>query len=217
MIKKLLLIFFWVVLFFFSCKEKVRNEVQVYANNFESADLSAIQGGIITPFNGSAVLGQYSSSNFVLSLKDLPTHDLVKISFDLYIHDSWDGNKSTPDGPDIWQLLVDNNTYIHTTFSNDICASGGGIFCPPQAYPSDYPNSNHNPKTGAFRTDLPGVCGLASSPNGTTQYKIERTIRHSNKTMLLQCLDRLVQANAVSQKCDESWSIDNIVIKAISE
>ncbi len=198
MIKKLLFIFIPSLIFLASCKEQVRNEVQVYSNDFESADLSAIQNGVITPFNGSAVLGQYNNGNFILTVSNLPEHDLIKISFDLYIHDSWDGNKSSPDGPDIWQMLVDGNTYINTTFSNDVCPGGAGIFCPPQAYPSTYPNSNHNPKTGAFRTDLPGVCSMKNSLSGTTEYKIEKTIRHSNKTFVLQCLDKLVQTNSAN-------------------
>ncbi|MEX8548397.1 MAG: hypothetical protein V5804_12415 [Mucilaginibacter sp.] len=216
MIKEIRFIVAFCIIFLVSCKEHVRNEVQVYANNFESGDLSAIQSGAIAQFNNSAVLGRYNNGNFALTVNNLPEHDLITISFDLYIHDKWDGNRMAPDGPDIWEMLVDGNTYINTTFSNDICPGGGGVFCPPQAYPADYPNSNHNPKTGAFRTDLPGACSNSSSPNGTTEYKIEKTFRHTNKTLVLQCLDKLIQPNAADPKCDESWSVDNIVVKAIT-
>lgn len=111
------------------------------------------------------------------------------------------------------QMLVDGNSYINTTFSNIPC--GVYDFCSPQSYPNDYPNNYHNPKTGAYRTDLPGVCHLAG-PNGTTLYKITKTFRHTNNTLLLQCLDKLVQPNAPDPKCDESWSVDNINIKAIT-
>lgn len=214
MIKKIRFIVVLSIVFFVSCKEHVRNEVQVYANNFENADLSSIKNGVVSQFNGSAVLGRYNNGNFALTVNNLPEHDLITISFDLYIHDKWDGNKTAPDGPDIWEMLVDGNPYINTTFSNDPCATGN--LCPPQAYPLDYPNSNHNPKTGAFRTDLPGACSDSSNPNGTTEYKIEKTFSHANKTLVLQCLDKLVQTNAPDPKCDESWSVDNIVVKAIT-
>lgn len=202
------------LIFIVSCKKNVSSEVEVYSNDFQSGNLTNITNGVISPFNGTAVLGNYNNSNFILTVGNLSKHDLVQISFDLYIHDSWDGNKLSPDGPDIWELLVDGNSYINASFSNSPC--GQGTFCPPQSYPLDYPNNFNNPKTGAFNTDLPGFCHLATDPHGTTLYKIERTIRHSDKTLVLQCLDKLVQPNTADPKCDESWSVDNINIKAIT-
>jgi len=196
-----------------SCKTHVQNEVEVYNNTFESNNLAGIDNGIVSLYNGSSVLGQYNNGYFNLTLHNLPKHDLATISFDLYIHDSWDGNKTAPDGPDIWQMLVDGNTYINTTFSNLPCIAGN--FCSPQSYPSNYPNNYNNPKTGAYRTDLPGVCSQAG-PNGTTLYKISKTFTHTSQTLLLQCLDKLVQTNSPDPKCDESWSVDNITIKVIT-
>jgi hypothetical protein len=196
-----------------SCKNQVKSEIEVYNNDFETNNLSGISNGVISQFNNSAVLGQYNNGNFILTLNNLPKHDLITVSFDLYIHDSWDGNKPAPDGPDLWRMTVDGNPYINTTFSNAACPDG---FCSPQSYPSDYPNNYNNPKTGAYRVDLPGACSLKTTPDGTTMYKIEKTFRHSNSTLLLQCLDKLVQTNTPDPKCDESWSVDNINIKAIT-
>ncbi|MES2427326.1 MAG: hypothetical protein V4560_10155 [Bacteroidota bacterium] len=211
---KALLSIFFIFLFYISCKNQTKSELQVYANDFEKNDLSGITNGVITQYNNSVVLGNYNKGGFSLTLNNLPKHDLISISFDLYIHDSWDGNKEYPDGPDIWQMVVDNNMYINTTFSNAACVPGN--FCLPQSYPFNYPNNYNNPKTGAYRTDLPGICGMAG-PNGTTLYKITKTFSHSNNALVLKCLDKLVQENiSTDQKCDESWSVDNIIIKAIS-
>lgn len=196
-----------------SCKQQVRNETEVYNNTFESNNLSSIQNGIITAFNGSTVLGTYNNGDVSIIVNNLPDHDLVNISFDLYIHDNWTGNALTANQPDLWQMLVDGNPYISTTFSNLACQAG--YFCPAQSYPSDYPNSNHNPKAGAFKTNLPGFCSQQSNPNGTTQYKISKTITHSSNKLTLELLDKLGQANSVNPKCDKSWSIDNIVIKTV--
>jgi len=204
------------ILLLFSCKQQVRDEVIVYNNDFESNNLSGITNGITTRYNNTGVLGLYNNSYFSLLVNNLPKHDLVTITFDLYIHDSWDGNKQSPDGPDIWEMLVDGNTFISATFSNDPCNSGPGIFCAPQSYPFNYPSNYNNPKKGAYRTDLPGVCHFLGNPNGTTLYKIVKTFKHSNTTLTLKCLDKLVQTNAPDPKCDESWSVDNINIKAIS-
>jgi hypothetical protein len=215
MTKKLLLLIPFV--FALSCKRHVTSsETLVYTNDFEGNNLSNIDNAIISQFNNSKVLGLYNSNTnkgyFKLSVNNLPKHDLITISFDLYIHDSWDGNITYLDGPDIWQMKVDDAIYVNATFSNLACIAGN--FCPPQSYPFNYPNSYNNPRKGAYRTDLPGVCNMAG-PNGTSQYKITKTFAHSSSTIELQCLDKLI-SNAADKLCDESWSVDNINIKAIT-
>jgi hypothetical protein len=201
---------------FCSCTKKVEDLQEVYFNDFESKNLSNISQGVIENYNGSNVLGRYNAGGFDLQLNNLPKHKLIEISFDLYIHDSWDGNKISGgiDGPDIWKLIVDGNIYVNTTFSNSDCDNSG--FCPPQSYPQDYPNFNHNPKSGAESLILPGVCNLSGVPGGTTLYKIKKTIEHSEAKLLLQCRDQLIQTNAPNAKCDESWSVDNLRIKVIA-
>ena len=200
-----------------SCAKSTDSAVDVYNNDFESGDLRNISKGVISSFNGSKVLGNYNNGEFKLFVDDLPAHDIIEITFDLYIHDSWEGVQSAngeANGPDIWQMLVDNKSYINTTFANFDCLPGN--FCPPQSYPADYPSQSNNPKSGASRTDLPGFCSEAGKADGTTLYKIHKSISHSESTMTLRCLDNLKQVNAADPKCDESWSVDNIKIKAIN-
>lgn len=213
-LKSLILLF--LASLFLSCAKDVKSETEVYNNDFESGNLTNIDKGLITTFNGTHVLGRYNSGGFTLTVPNLPKHDLVEVSFDLYIHDTWEGNsiQGSFAGPDMWKLSVDGNPYINTTFSNSDC--GVGNFCPPQSYPGNYLNSYNNPKTGAFRTNLPGACALASSPNGTTQYKIVKQISHSAGTVTIQCLANLIQTNVTDVLCDESWSVDNIKIKVIT-
>ncbi|MDN3587274.1 hypothetical protein QWY86_11385 [Pedobacter aquatilis] len=199
-----------------SCAKEVKSEQEVYFNDFESNKLDGISNASTETYNNTKVLGRYNSSGFDLSLSNLPAHKLVEVSFDLYIHDSWDGNKVSGgiDGPDIWKFIVDGNLYVNATFSNEDCNNSG--FCPPQSYPSDYPNSYNNPKTGAINPNLPGVCNLSGKIGGTSLYKITKVIEHSKATLLMQCRDQLIQTNAVNPMCDESWSIDNIRIKVIN-
>jgi hypothetical protein len=200
-----------------SCAKSTNNELEVYNNDFESGSLVNITNGIISPFNGSKVLGNYNNGQFELSVKDLPTHDLVDISFDLYIHDSWEGSQNLRDnvsGPDLWLMKVDDKTYIYATFANFDCIPGN--FCPGQSYPANYPTQSYNPKTAAFSTDLPGFCSEINTKNGTTLYKIHKSINHSGATLSLQCLDKLIQKDVTDAKCDESWSVDNIKIKVIN-
>ncbi|RZK71693.1 MAG: hypothetical protein EOO85_19830 [Pedobacter sp.] len=199
-----------------SCAKEAQSEVTVYENGFESNDLSGITSGAISAYNGSKILGFYNKSGFTLQVDELPAHDLVEVSFDLFIHDTWDGNKQgvgVVNGPDMWKMIIDGKEFISTTFSNTDC----GIYtCNTQSFPFAYPNFNTNPKTGAFRTDLPGLCLLNGTVGGTTQYKIKYQVRHERSTLIIQCLDELKESIATDQLCDESWSIDNLKVKAIS-
>lgn len=200
-----------------SCAKSVNNEVSVYSNDFENNKLEGIKNGSVITFAGTKVLGNYNNSGFDLTIDNLPTHDLVDISFDLYIHDGWLGNQalsSNEKTPDIWQLKVNDKTFISTTFSNLACVPGN--ICPPQSYPADYPSSNYNPRSSSARADLPGVCSQVDSPNGSTLYKIHKTISHSDKVLLMQCLDKITQIYPTDKKCDASWSVDNIKIKVIN-
>lgn len=199
----------------FSCSKTVQKQTEVYFNDFETGDLSGITNGYLYEYNGSTVLGRYNQNGFELLLTELPQHDLIQISFDLFIHDTWDGDKlgiDEVDGPDIWQMLIDEEMYINSSFSNIVCVNANGEFCPPQSYPANYPNNNNYPRKGAYRVNLPGAC----HPNGTTtMYKISKTISHSRSKLLLQCVDKLVQVNTEDPNCDESWSVDNIKVNAI--
>lgn len=196
-----------------SCSKGVQERTIVYSNDFEANNLTGITGGVTTFFNQGRVIGRYNNSGFKLALDDLPDHDLIEVSFDLNIHDSWDGNHGIIDGPDVWKLDMDGSNFITTTFSNRPCR--GNQFCPPQSYPSGFLNSNHNPKTGASRTDLPGVCSWAGVANGTSVYRIVKTMEHKESTFSLECFDLLRQPNAKDPLCDESWSVDNIMIRTI--
>ena len=68
----------------------IRNEL-VYENDFEQEKLANIDGGGIIDFNNSKVIGNFNNDGFTFT-DNIGDHDYVFISFDLYIHGSWDGN-----------------------------------------------------------------------------------------------------------------------------
>jgi len=74
-----------VLLFLTTCKKSSQDERVVYSNDFEQANLTGISGGVLSVFNGSHVLGRYNKGGFSLKLDNLSKHDLIKITFDLYI------------------------------------------------------------------------------------------------------------------------------------
>ena len=227
----ILLFYISIVTIIFSCSypEIIRDEL-VYENDFENDDLSNIDGGVIENFNGSKVIGFFNNDGFTIHLDNVGSHDYVFVSFDLYIHGSWDGNFngfSNNDKADKWIIEYkpgmnlfkdpDFDKYI-TTFSNSPCWPN---YCLKQSYPDRYP-TNNNPKTGILKENLPVVCESNFFGGPTTLYKIEKTFKSSGKVVILRFYDELYQPNAidkdgkVQQKCDESWSIDNIKIRAVN-
>ena len=206
-----------------SSREELQRDELIYNNDFESGDIDAIGGAQLMTFNNTTVLGNYNNDGFNVHLDNIGAHDYIYISFDLYIHDSWDGNKNgfeTNDQPDSWfiELRPDLEAYPgeqfgfwKTTFSNSVCNS---TYCLRQSYPNTYPFENR-PQISAAKL-LPGLCSLVSSSNGTAMYKIEKGFPHSGNAFIIRFFDELYQPNAVNEKCDESWSLDNLKIRAIT-
>ena len=201
----------------------------VYENDFENSDLISIDGGDIMPFNNSNVLGNFNNDGFTIFLEDVGDHDYVFISFDLYIHGSWDGNFngfSENDKPDKWVMEFKPDMDLHkdpssdnftTTFSNSPCWSN---YCLRQSYPEYYPFEN-NPKTGSFKTNMVEICSGSFFGGKTTLYQIEKGFKSSGKSVIVRFYDELYQPNAIDkngipqQKCDESWSMDNIRVRVV--
>jgi hypothetical protein len=208
----------------------------VYENNFEDYKLDKIDGGSISIYNNTNVIGNYNNDGFTIHLNNLGAHDYVYISFDLYIHGSWDGNfngfnlndHGYEDKPDLWimELRPDMNNYqsldfhqFKTTFSNSECWPN---YCFRQSYPNKFPFEN-NPKRGSIETDLEKQCFQEGWNNKkTTLYKIEKGFNHQGDALVVRFYDELFQPNAINsfgnsiEKCDESWSMDNIKIRVIS-
>ena len=225
------------MIFFVSCSypELTRNEL-IYSNDFEDEKLNEIDGGVISTYNNSKVIGNYNNGGFTLHVNNLGEHDFIYITFDLYIHGSWDGNSNGfnlndhgfEDKPDLWimDLRPDMVNFqsldfqrFQTTFSNSPCFSN---YCLKQSYPNSFPFLN-NPKLGAQEINLAENCTAPGWNNQKTSlYKIEKGFDHSGDALIVRFHDKLFQPNAINfqgesiAKCDESWSMDNIKIRVIS-
>ena len=199
--------------FLFSCQQELLDELTVYSNDFTTMDLRNIESEIgFGEYNNELVLGFFNNETFTLKLRDLPEHNMVRINIDLYIHDSWDGNTQGVGGPDVWKMLVDNQEVVNTSFSNSPCES---TFCLYQSYPENNLRQ-FVPKTGATIPSLPGRCQYAGVTGWTSKYRISHLVPHQNGTLAVKCLDELVQTNAVSPKCDESWSVSKIEVSILN-
>jgi gliding motility-associated-like protein len=153
-------------------------------------------------YGGSRVLGPFANDSITYNQANLPTHDSVMVTFDLFIHDTWEGNCST-NGPDLFRFKNGTTNIINTTFSNTAgCTQGyanSGI-------PGTYPAFNDAAATGLVKR-------CDATPTSTTKYTITRKFRHSASDLNLSWVGDLRDAIDNSTKCNESWSIDNISIQ----
>ena len=68
---------------------------------------------------------------------------------------------------------------------------------------------------------LPKICTNHFFGGKTTLYQIEKGFKSSGKSVIVRFYDELYQPNAIDkdgipqQKCDESWSMDNLKVRAI--
>lgn len=205
-------LFFGLLLTVSSCLPTVEMEQVVYSNNFGDLNLTGFENGKLFIFQNDTIAGFYHNEEVAVSVSDLPAHNYLKVTVDILIHDSWDGN---PDdgigGPDFWYLGYDNSEVFRTTFSNSPCES---TYCLYQSYPNDYFRQNV-PKSGAIQTNMPGLCIFGAFANYTTRYRVSKLIPHVNPNVRIYMGADLLATNVADPVCDESWSIANVEIVAI--
>lgn len=217
------IILLFTVLLISSCTEdSLPTEISFYHYDFET-DYTNIDSVYVSEFNGSKVLGPFNNSGFSVHWAALPDHEYIKLSYDLYIHDSWEGNTNNinngqPDH-DAWMIEFDPhlNTKVHekiyfeTSFSNGLCEPG---FCFSQSFPNQFPFAN-NAKEGALSKKLKGRCLYKDSPIGTTLYRMNQVFPHKKREVVIAFYDKLKQKNPFPHLCEESWSLDNLSISLI--
>lgn len=196
----------------FSCVETVENQTLVYSNNFSTVDLAGFENARLFVWRNDTIAGFYNNEEVAVTIDNLPTHNYLKVSVEVLIHDSWDGNVDDGlSGPDYWFMGLDETETYRTTFSNTPCAP---TYCLYQSYPNTFFRQNR-PKTGAVDVNMPGLCLFGRTDNYTTRYVVEQLIEHSQSEVRLFMGDELKQTNSPSPICDESWSIASIRVSAI--
>lgn len=130
-----------------------------------------------------------------LTLTNLPPHSALRLTFDLLVLKSWDGNSPTY-GPDRWTLSVAGGpVLLDTTFSNNPKVAREGSN-------QNYPLPNAQPRTGAVQTNSLGYKFF-----GDSLYPLEFTFPHSDSTLKLDFRSSLFEGKGLA---DESWGLDNV-------
>jgi hypothetical protein len=196
------------------CTKNLTKRTEVYFNDFETRNTNEIlianANGLIDNqrflfFNGSLVYGNFNSNYVLVTVPNVPKHNIVQVEFDLYTHDNWRGNEILPGftEPDKWLLMVDQAAAMITTFSNTPGLNA--------SFPDNY-SAGINPypaRGNSWNFHLQGVCSQQSNTQGTTLYKVQKIYPHESGTLKIAFTDNLQIKNNL---CDKSWSIDNLRI-----
>ena len=99
-----------------SCRQDQAQESIIYFNDFETSN-TILENKIDTSyttyhnsserffeFNGSRNLGRFERGGITLELEGIESHQFVKLEFDLYIHDNWEGNGARGNTEDVFIL-----------------------------------------------------------------------------------------------------------------
>ncbi|MCP3141476.1 Vgb family protein [Pyxidicoccus xibeiensis] len=158
-----------------------------------------------TPKGGRQFLGPFSQQEVTLRLDDLPAHDEVEVSLDLFVLKSWDGNDATK-GPDRWVASVDGGrVLLDATFSNDAAPYDARYS---QSYPGPYPGGSYPGLTGAEERGTlgyPDESGYGSK--GDSLHRLTFTFRHTGGELTLRFAD------PPRGEANEQWGVDSVSVK----
>ncbi|MDZ4667891.1 MAG: gliding motility-associated C-terminal domain-containing protein [bacterium] len=168
-----------------------------YVQNFQTTPFASWNSASSITFNGSKNLGPFGNDSVTYNMIDLPAHDSIRVTFDLFIHDTWEGNCAVV-GSDKFRFKNGNKDELNTTFSNTLSCS------------QNYTNIGDSAFTGATQKNLPLRCDI----NGvTTKYTITRAFSHSSANLDLSWVAELTDTVDNSTLCNESWTLDNVSIE----
>jgi hypothetical protein len=161
-----------------------------------------------SPSGRRTFLGPLGKESTTLSLGDLPEHGRVRLSFDLMIILTWDGDfqLEQPDwgGPDVFDVTVEHGPrLVHASF---VCRPPGES--PTQSYPGRFPYDHLPGGTGALECRTLGYVPAAGWPDYV--YHIERTFAHSGKSLKIAFSGINLQIVE-----DEAWGLDKVKVEVL--
>ncbi len=162
---------------------------------------------------GGNLLRQSMQNSVVLSLSNLPTHDLLDIGFLFASIDTWDGTDVFPGfpSPDIFRVTVDGTTVFDESFRNVLPANDP--FCDLGEICQSYvPPTNGQIITGTSATDPFGNVGFSSQGDGAYDMYLESAFQDIAHTASSLTIVFDVRGGGRQGLADESWAIDNLQV-----
>ena len=207
-----------------SCSKEEVVETILYSDSFEqnvAIETQSIDTSFMTfdkigyqyfQFEGSRNLGRFATGGLTLNLKGIETHQLLRVEFDLYIHDKWEGNGERGNTQDVFILNVGSQTDHFSSIVNTKCMTRDCEAI--QSYPAIIGFGNNPENAGVTDPTLPGVCHFAGESGGTKLIKFNRIYPHTSADFKLNIAAGIKDAGP--DLCLKSWSIDNLKVSSLS-
>lgn len=209
------------------CATAARAGSVVYSNDFENAppgkEWSADKVEA-TPRDNRHFLGGFTTDKLTLKLEKLPRHKYVRISLDLCVMGTWDGNatvssRGAPIGPDVWRMGVEGShvLLVDASFSNmDFESRSVSEEATTQSYPSVLSGEIFPAKTGAAERGTLGF-DWASSDSVLRPvdavYKLSFVIPHEAGEIQFN----FQGAEGLQPADDECWGLDNVKVESLDD
>ncbi len=114
-----------------------KRTVEIFSYDFESETGSGWDKtdthSATTAAGSTTFLGTFGNETVKLDLSNLPTHDTIEVSFDLFLPGTWDGDR-TDLGPDNWEWGADSSRIFKSNFSNQSDSAGNYQYAPANWY-----------------------------------------------------------------------------------
>jgi hypothetical protein len=170
---------------------------QIYRGDFEQPPGEEWSARAVetTPRGGRRFLGPFASRKIHLTLKDLPPHQFVRVSFDLYIIDAPGVNSPNMGMRTFWATVLGGPKLVHSTF-----AGHPGMV---QSFPELEPWSSFAAGTGAAESGSLGY--------GFDQvYKLAAWFPHQGKSITLN-----FAGDDLGFPTDETWGLGDVTVEVV--
>jgi hypothetical protein len=198
----------------------------VYSNDFESGGAGKEWSNDhvdATPKDARHFLGPFITDKITLKLEKLPKHKYIRISLELFIVGTWDGNTEFGThgdriGPDSWRMDLEKGiVLVDATFSN---LDGFGYRSPRdsrrQSYPGVLPGESYAPRSGAAENSVLGFefTGFDNANHSLDAiYKMSFLIPHEAAEIAFN----FKGADCLAPDGDEYWGLDNVKVEALDD
>ena len=213
-----------ICLILYGCAKQPAEEIVIYENQFER-DLIDAETRVDTSyisfhnfsenyfeFNGSRNLGRFGTGGMTLTLEGLPKHQLIRLEFELYIHDKWEGFGLRGNTQDVFILNVDDLNVHFDAIVNTKCLTHDCDAI--QSFPNRLGEASTPENASVTDPFLPGVCFYKDEIGGSKLIKFANVYPHQSNKLVVNIAAGIKDAGL--DLCLKSWSIDNLRIRTVS-
>lgn len=164
-------------------------------------------------FDGDRNLGRFERGGITQIIDGIIPHNYVRIEFELYIHDKWEGDGLRGNGQDVFIFNIDDQTRYFSSIINTGCLDRNCEAT--QSFPNIINQGTNPENAGIQRADLPGVCHFEGQIGGSKLIKIDQLFPHTSKTLKLNIAADIKESGA--DLCLKSWSLDNLKVTTYTQ